>query len=57
MNAALVLALVGLLLVLCGWPLIRSDALNPAAGHALLGYALALVGVIVIFVAAAKVAA
>jgi hypothetical protein len=53
-KAVIVLALFGLLLVLCGWSLIRSDALRPDGGNALLGYALALVGVIL--VAAAKAA-
>jgi hypothetical protein len=57
MKAALAIAAVGALLVLCGWPLIRADALHPSNGKALLGYTLAYVGVILIFVAAARAAA
>jgi hypothetical protein len=57
MKAALLIAAIGLLLLLCGWPLIRADAIHPSAGKALLGYTLAYVGVILIFVAAARAAA
>jgi hypothetical protein len=57
MKAAIAIAGVGALLVLCGWPLIRADAIHPSNGKALLGYTLAYVGVILIFVGAARAAA
>jgi hypothetical protein len=61
MNAVLLLALLGLLLVLCGWPLIRADALAASHGRApsalgIFGYVLGYLGVIFIFVAAAQAA-
>lgn len=57
MKTVLLLALFGMLLVAIGWPLIRSDSITPNGGRALFGYTLAYVGVILIFVAAARAAA